>query len=207
MALAAMLAGLAPAAGRAQETEIVHDCQATQSGAFGTLTVTSSVAADGRRLHYRMHWISSWRSQGVVLGLVWEGPAFVGPPDLTPTAIQFATGRRGAHPARLELSRSIAASSGPYELAMTTSFQPQARGGVDGSVPWGDLRRLMQGVDALYVIAIEQRRGPVAQDRIEAAWLGWPAAAIEAVRAELAEVEGDFRNRCPVHVHDPAEDI
>jgi hypothetical protein len=202
----AMLAGLGPASAPAQETDVVHDCTVVRGGDFGSISVNSSVAAaDGRSRHYRMSWNTPWAARGVSLALIWQGPALVPPPDATPALIRVVTGRRGTHMARLELGRGPGAGS-PYQLGLTTQFENQSDG-VTGSLPWGELRRHMQGVPALFAMAIERRQGVVGQERIEAATLAAPGAAIEAVREELAAMERDFRNRCPVHVHDDAEDI
>jgi hypothetical protein len=202
----AMLAGLGPAAAPAQETDVVHDCTVARAGDFGSISVNSSVAAaDGQPSHYRMSWSTPWAPRGVALGLTWQGPALTPPPDATPALIRLGTGRRGTHRARLELSRGPAASY-PNQLALSTQYENQS-GDVSGAVPWGELRRQMEGVPALLAMAIEQRRGVVGQERIEAATLAAPGAAIEAVREELSAMERDFRNRCPVHVPDDAETI
>jgi hypothetical protein len=202
----AVLAGLGPAAAPAQETDAVHDCMVVRGGDFGSISVNSSVAAaDGRPRHYRMSWNTRWAARGVELGLIWQGPALVPPPDSTPTLISLRTGRRGTHRARLELGRGPQAAY-PNQLALSTQYENQS-GGVFGALPWGELRRQMEGVPALFAMAIEQRRGVVGQERIEAATLAAPGAAIEAVREELSAMERDFRNRCPVHVNDGTEDI
>lgn len=202
----ALLAGLGPAAAAAQDVDAVHDCTVARSGDFGSVSVNSSIAAaDGRATHYVMSWSSRWVARGVVLSLTWQGPSLTPPPDSTPALIRVVTGRRGTHMARLEIGRGPGATY-PYQIGLTTLFENQS-GDVSGSLPWGELRRHMQGIPALFATAIERRRGVVGHDRIEAATLEAPAAAIEAVREELAAMERDFRNRCPIHVHDDAETI
>lgn len=192
-------------AGQAPEGEpAVHDCGLTRDGPFGQINVHRMIGPGGADA-YRMSWQTPWRRPGVHVAMNWSRAQLGGPADDVPVQIYFTTGRRGTHNVRIEVDRPNRTAM-PGELLFASDYRRSADD-VFAAAQLGDLRRIVQGADGLAVSVVDRHRERVARDRIEAAWLGWPAAAVESVRAEQEALEADFRNRCPIHVHDPAEDI
>lgn len=199
LGLSTLCAGQAPA-----DQPAIHDCGLTRSGPFGLITVGRRIWAGGADA-YRISWQTPWRRPGVHIAMIWSRAQLGRPADTDGVQIYFTTGRRGAHTVRIEVERPNQ-SKLPGDLVIASDYR-RTPDDAFASAQLGDLRRIVEGADGLIVSVVDRHRERIARDRIEAAWLGWPAAAVESVRAEQEAIEADFQNRCPVHVHQPAEDI
>jgi len=182
-----------------------YDCATDAQGPFGQISAMRNIADGGSGYGYHMQWRTPWRDRGVRLEIRWTRRDVAPPQDMDIVQIYVPTGRRGSHVRRMELRRD-AATSATRELAFSTQFERES-GDAFASARWSELRALMQGLEALHVRVIERSRGVVARDRIEAAWLAWPEAAVAAVRGPIEAMVADYRNRCPAHVYSPGEDI
>ena len=204
-ALIAAAAGGLAAAGGAVEPAREPDyyvCSADLEGAFGHIWHAIEVPVDGSPRFHRIQWQSPARAEGVTLAaqrLDWD-PAPERLDDRTQITILFATRRPGRGEVRLELRRRPGPHY-PEEFAFAGPFSRAARGDggerrIDAPARWDEIAAWMNGRDALTAAIVRRDGSVVAEDRLDAALLAMPAAAIAAIRPALDEKIADYRARC-----------
>lgn len=188
----------APAAPATTDEPDYYVCAVAREGPFGRISYGLEVPVDEPRRFHRIRWQHVTRARGLLVSAQWSG--WSAPerfPDAADVLLRFSAARPERGEVRLELRRATEARpvwAGSYWH--TVRAPRDAAPDASGEMHWGELRTLM-GDGAFLIAALVRRDGLViGEDRLDAAMLVMPDAAIAAATPDLEAMALSYRSRC-----------